>query len=990
VASFVPPIEGNLATVTVAAPTRELLDDTGHRALLVSELTATASLKAVAPIKSYAQRIDIDGAPFVRLSPLPSSTQVAGIYRELAAVGAAMPTFYLGGPGIDPALAGTVDASDTILFGQQVFLGATLGSFALAPREWARVLLEAMTRAQETGLGPWTDFLGALADGRELYVLRHTGQPPAQGEMAFDFRLANGTTGTATVGNTGDLTAAVTGDLFADGARTRLRTPPGGIPYHTAYDSDVRSSPELNASAEDRWFHPSLLQTTSGTILCTDLNGWFAERPPGIPLKRWHTGNRVEPLLDGLETFARLWEDLGPLRAPETGASRVARDGTQLGVWMTGLVFQDFKLVPDVEASKFVDLVKTIDGHGYHARILAAKGFMFEGTESEEEQLLLAVALFFALAGIGMGSEVFGGLGFGLSDEAWTRLTLAAVLLLMLASTQFVDAISNKLDFSKDVLEALADDPATKGIALFSRYPARFSDNPAADYPAAVIEQLVAVERTGWHHMKIEVLALPHPGEAAPPVYVAYLGGIDINKNRLDSWAHRWPPNYHDVHARVTGPAAADVFQTFYERWEDELDRMPAEEGPAAENACPRHSPRPGSGHAATASLSTIPADAGDHIVQIARTLYRPSAANADEGFWYAPQGEASVHDSVLRAIHSAREYIFIEDQYMTPADSRGAGDEILEALQGAAAHCRGLILVNGQGTLEQLFGRERRNELFARLENSWGPERFLPMIHSRQILGPADRVSSRGRTLLKNPVDAVATQVRVADGIRVPDTPCWAWIAGELVLVTKKNLDTLSGESTLEVVRGPNGDHQDVWAREHPAGAPVTFTHLDDVFIHAKIVLIDDVYASIGSANMNRRSMFHDGELNAMVVPGRLRAAADNPVRALRCRIWGDHLGLPPRAAEAELADPLAALPLFHRARAAGNPLTRHQLLDNTESEGMEVPLTEPDAIDVIKTIFSGLGQVGGDVAKAALWRTLIDPTTSLDPHFDTEPFDL
>ena len=43
-----------------------------------------------------------------------------------------------------------------------------------------------------------------------------------------------------------------------------------------------------------------------------------------------------------------------------------------------------------------------------------------------------------------------------------------------------------------------------------------------------------------------------------------------------------------------------------------------------------------------------------------------------------------------------------------------------------------------------------------------------------------------------------------------------------------------------------------------------------------------------------------------------------------------------------------------------------------------------------MLETIFSGLGQVGGDVAKAALWRTLIDPTTSLDPYFDTEPFDL
>ena len=85
------------------------------------------------------------------------------------------------------------------------------------------------------------------------------------------------------------------------------------------------------------------------------------------------------------------------------------------------------------------------------------------------------------------------------------------------------------------------------------------------------------------------------------------------------------------------------------------------------------------------------------------------------------------MHDSVLRAIHSAREYIFIEDQYMTPADSRGEGDEILEALVGAAARCRTLILVNGQGTLEQLFGRERRNELFGRLEASWGPGASCP-----------------------------------------------------------------------------------------------------------------------------------------------------------------------------------------------------------------------------------------------------------------------
>ena len=167
-----------------------------------------------------------------------------------------------------------------------------------------------------------------------------------------------------------------------------------------------------------------------------------------------------------------------------------------------------------------------------------------------------------------------------------------------------------------------------------------------------------------------------------------------------------------------------------------------------------------------------------------------------------------------------------------------------------------------------------------------------------------------------------------------------------------------------------------------------MTFTELDDVFIHAKVVLIDDVYASIGSANMNRRWMYHDGELNAHVVPGRLRAAADNPVRSLRCRIWADHAGIPPQLAESELADPIAALPLLMRPRAAGNPLSRHELLDNNLPEGIEIQTKT--AMQTLATIFGGLGQVGGEVAKAALWRTLIDPTTSLDPFFDTEPFEL
>ena len=216
----------------------------------------------------------------------------------------------------------------------------------------------------------------------------------------------------------------------------------------------------------------------------------------------------------------------------------------------------------------------------------------------------MVVVMMLAIGGIGAGSLLLEKIDMGAAPETWVVLHLAAILLVMLASTQFVDAITDALDGSKAVLEALRP-AAGDRFALPSRYPARFSDNPTStSFPADLMTQLTAVERVGVWHNKMQMLALPDPEGGPAPLYVAYFGGVDFNDNRVDAWGHRWPKDYHDVHARMTGPAVADFFQTFYARWDFDKDRLVDDEGPAASNSCPRVTPVPGD--QATPSLSQI------------------------------------------------------------------------------------------------------------------------------------------------------------------------------------------------------------------------------------------------------------------------------------------------------------------------------------------------------------------------------------------------
>jgi phosphatidylserine/phosphatidylglycerophosphate/cardiolipin synthase-like enzyme len=90
--------------------------------------------------------------------------------------------------------------------------------------------------------------------------------------------------------------------------------------------------------------------------------------------------------------------------------------------------------------------------------------------------------------------------------------------------------------------------------------------------------------------------------------------------------------------------------------------------------------------------------------------------------------------------------------------------------------------------------------------------------------------------------------------------------------------------QSALSVIRAAAPDRVAVYGIENHAGTPV--------YVHAKVCVIDDQWASVGSDNFNRRSWTHDSELSAAVwdtTPE--RNGADNYARDLRMALAREHL---------------------------------------------------------------------------------------------------
>jgi len=65
------------------------------------------------------------------------------------------------------------------------------------------------------------------------------------------------------------------------------------------------------------------------------------------------------------------------------------------------------------------------------------------------------------------------------------------------------------------------------------------------------------------------------------------------------------------------------------------------------------------------------------------------------------------------------------------------------------------------------------------------------------------------------------------------------------------------------------------------------------EIYVHAKVMIVDDVWAYIGAMNCNRRSMTYDAEIGIAVVDATIVDGVCQFARDLRVQLWSEHLDL-------------------------------------------------------------------------------------------------
>ncbi|XP_074345635.1 phospholipase D alpha 1-like [Apium graveolens] len=395
------------------------------------------------------------------------------------------------------------------------------------------------------------------------------------------------------------------------------------------------------------------------------------------------------------------------------------------------------------------------------------------------------------------------------------------------------------------------------------------------------------------HHQKIVVVdsEMPNKGSEKRRV-VSFVGGIDLCDGRYDTPFHSLfrtldtahhddfhQPNFvgaaiskggprepwHDIHSRLEGPIAWDVLFNFEQRWTKQGGQNILVNLRELENVI------------IPPSAVTFPDDNETWNVQ----LFRSIDGGAAFGFPDTPEAAArvglisgkdniidrSIQDAYIHAIRRAKNFIYIENQYFLGSSFGWNSEDIIDADVNA------LHLIPKELSLKIVSKIEAGERFTVYVVVPMWPE-GLPESASVQAILDWQR-----RTMEMMYKDIV--QALQANGIE--EDP-----RNYLTFFCLGNREVKrSGEYEPSQQPDPNTDY----SRAQEARRFM-------IYVHAKMMIVDDEYIIVGSANINQRSM--DGGKDSEIAMGAYqpyhlatRQPARGQIHGFRMSLWYEHLGM-------------------------------------------------------------------------------------------------
>lgn len=394
------------------------------------------------------------------------------------------------------------------------------------------------------------------------------------------------------------------------------------------------------------------------------------------------------------------------------------------------------------------------------------------------------------------------------------------------------------------------------------------------------------------HHQKIVVVDSPLPGDSEQRRIVSFVGGIDLCDGRYDTQFHSLfrtldsvhhadfhQPNFpggaidkggprepwHDIHSKLEGSVAWDVLYNFEQRWRKQGHKdllLPLRQ--FSEIIPP--------------SPVTYEDDRETWNVQVFRSI----DGGAAFGFPETPEDAArsglvsgkdniidrSIQDAYINAIRRAKDFIYIENQYFLGSSYGWKPDDIKVEDIGA------LHLIPKELSLKIVSKIEAGEPFRVYIVVPMWPE-GVPESGSVQAILDWQR-----RTMEMMYADIVqALRAKQIYDANPKDYLTFFCLADREV---KKNGEYIPKEE-------PEEDSDYKRAQENRRFM---------IYVHAKMMIVDDEYIIIGSANINQRSM--DGSRDSEIAMGAYQPfhlAVNEPARGqihgFRMALWYEHTGM-------------------------------------------------------------------------------------------------